>query len=179
VSRRDRLRVWCEELYAGHGPTIGDLIGAPEAPPITVVVHRGGFVAAWTSGTEVHLNAAWFRAHPDDIGGCVHEFTHAIMRAPVMDEGNGWLIEGIADWVRDELGFDAEWTKAHFERGHALSGYQTTAHFLRWLRKPWPSVVRDLSRRLSDGTYTADDFVTLTGTSLDELVQGYESAQKA
>jgi hypothetical protein len=178
VSRRDRLRAWCEGLYAEHGPTIADLLGAAEVPPITVVVHRGGFVAAWTSGTEVHLNAGWFRAHPDDVGGCVHEFAHAVMRAPIMDESDAWLIEGIADWVRDELGFDAEWTKAHYERGHALSGYQTTAHFLRWLRTDRPGVVRDLSRRLSAGTYTADDFATITGTPLDELVERYEAAQK-
>jgi len=177
MSRRDRLRVWCEELYAAHGPTIADLLGSPDVPPITVVVHRGGFVAAWTSDTEVHLNAAWFRAKGDDTGGCLHEFAHAIMRAPVMDDDNGWLIEGIADWVRDELGYDAEWTKAHYEPGHALSGYQTTAHFLRWLRTRWPGIVRDLSRRLSAGTYSAGDFDTITGTSLDELVEGYEAAQ--
>ena len=178
MSRRDQLRTWCEGLYAEHGGTIADLIGAPDAPPITVVVHRGGFVAAWTSGTEVHLNAGWFRANPGDAGGCVHEFTHAIMRAPIMDEDNGWLIEGIADWVRDELGFEAEWTKPHFEPGHALSGYQTTAHFLRWLHAQWPGIVRDLSRRLSAGGYTAEDFATITGTPLDDLTRGYEAAQK-
>jgi Peptidase of plants and bacteria len=176
VTRRDRLKTWCEGLYAEHGATIADLLGSPDVPVITVVVHRGGFAAAWTSGTEVHLNAGWFRSHADDVGGCLHEFAHAIMRAPIMDDDTGWLIEGIADWVRDELGFDAAWTKAHYEPGKALDGYQTTAHFLRWLRGRWPRVVRELSRRLAEGRYTPEDFETITRTPLAQLVQEYEAS---
>jgi hypothetical protein len=38
----------------------------------------------------------WFSKHPDDTGGVVHEYTHAIMRAPTYDETTSWLIEGLA-----------------------------------------------------------------------------------
>ena len=176
MRRRD-LATWGRELYVAYAPAIADLIGAAEAPPIVVQVERRGPGAAWTSGTDVFLSAAWFAEHPDDVGGCLHEFTHAIMRAPIYDATTSWLIEGIADWVRDELGHDAPWTFPHFEPAKATSGYQPTAHFLRWLERNHPGAVRELSQALMQGVYADDVFAGLTGGSLTECVSRYESDQ--
>jgi hypothetical protein len=99
------------------------------------------------------------------------------MRAPVYDATTSWLIEGIADWVRDELGHDMPWTFAHFEPGKATSGYQTTAHFLRWLDLGHPGSVRELSKALIRGAYNEDVFTRLTGRSLSECTSRYEADQ--
>jgi Peptidase of plants and bacteria len=178
MSRR-ALRTWAEGLYATYAPRIAGLVGAGAPPTIRVLVATTGAGAAWTSGTEVTLSARWFAAHPDDVGGCLHEFTHAIMRAPIYDDTTRWLIEGIADWVRDELGHDAPWTRAHHGPGEATAGYQTTAHFLQWLERRHPGTVRTLSRELMSGTYGPEVFETITGETLDMCVTRYEQEQRA
>jgi hypothetical protein len=178
TPRRRDLAAWGQELYTTYGPTIAELLGVDRPPTIRIHVAREGAGAAWTSGTDVYLSSRWFAAHPDDAGGCLHEFAHAIMRAPTYDASTAWLIEGIADYVRDVLGHSASWTLPHYGPGEATAGYQTTAHFLMWLESTAPGAVRALARRLVDGTYTEDTFVEVTGRSLDACVVEYEVAQR-
>ena len=175
--RRRDLIAWAMDLYATHGSAIADLLGADGPPPIRIHVAREGSGAAWTSGTDVYLSSRWFAEHPDDVGGCLHEFAHAIMRVPIYDDTTAWLIEGIADYVRDVLGHSASWTFAHHEPGKATAGYQTTAHFLLWLEATAPGAVSALSRRLADGTYAERAFAEITGRSLTECVAAYEEGQ--
>lgn len=174
MTRSSRLRTWAERLYDEHAHDIADLIGAGEIPQVTIHVERQGPGAAWTSGTDVFLSARWFSEHPDDIGGILHEFTHAIMRAPTYDETTIWLIEGLADYVRDVLGHDALWTTAHHEPGKATAGYQTTAHFLRYLERSYPGTVKRLAQSLMHDTYAPDVFRQFTGKPLDVCVSEYE-----
>lgn len=179
MTRADKLRVWAERLCERYAPQIAELIGADQIPSIRVRVERRGPGAAWTNGTDISLSHAWFAGHPDDSGGVLHELTHAIMRAPVYDATTTWLIEGLADYVRDELGFDAPWTFAHFEPGMATAGYQTTAHFLRWLENAHPGTVKELARELSRDLYSDTVWLQLTGKPLELCISEYEAAQQA
>ena len=179
MTRADELRAWAESLCERYSPEIAELIGADEIPAVRVRVELSAPGAAWTNGADISLSYAWFVEHPDDVGGVLHELTHAIMRAPVYDETTIWLIEALADYIRDELGHDAPWTSAHFEPGMATAGYQTTAHFLRWLESAHPGTVQGLSRELSRGTYEEAVWPQLTGRSLDLCVSDYEAAQPA
>lgn len=174
MIRRSALRSWGERLYERHAGDIAELIGAGSFPDITVHVERLGPGAAWTSGSDVFLSARWFSEHPDDTGGVLHEFTHAIMRAPSYDATTIWLIEGLADWVRDELGHDAPWTKAHHEPGKATAGYQTTAHFLQHVERNHPGTVKRLAQALMADTYSPDTFRHCTGKPLAVWVSEYE-----
>lgn len=176
MTRSAKLRAWAEALYVRHAPEIANLIGADAMPEITVRVERTGPGAAWTSGTDVFLSARWFLEHPDDTGGVLHEFTHAIMRAPTYDQTTVWLIEGLADYVRDELGHDAPWTRSHHEPGKATSGYQTTAHFLQHVERMHPGTVKRLAKALMADTYSPDLFRQCTGNPLDVCVSEYERA---
>jgi hypothetical protein len=173
---RDALRPWAEELYRRHGAAIASLVGSEAVPEIRIAVVESGRWAAWTNGRVVTLNARWFAEHPDDAGGCLHEFTHAVMRAPGRDP-TAWLIEGIADYVREALGFDAPWTFAHYEPDGATAGYQTTAHFLLWLEARRPGAVAEIARRLSTGRYEDTAFAELCGAPLEDLVARYEGEQ--
>jgi len=176
MSRR-KLIAWAEQLHTLHAHAIARLIGVDQPPAIRIDVAGTGPGAAWTNGLDVTLSTAWFAEHPDDAGACLHELTHAIMRAPIYDDTTRWLIEGIADWVRDELGEDMPWTFAHHEPGMATAGYQTTAHFLQWLENNHPGTVKALARELSRGTYDEAVWPQLTGSPLDLCVSEYEDAQ--
>ena len=143
-------------------------------PQVTIEVDPDGPPGV-TSGRTITLSERWFREHPDDAGCVVHELAHAYMQAPVFDATTIWLIEGIADYVRDVLGFHTAWSFAHYEAGRATAGYQTTADFLLWLETRTSGVVADISRRLSVGGYRDDVFVEITRTSLTDLVAAYEA----
>ncbi len=174
MTRSAKLRTWAEDLYRQYAADIADLIGAEEIPTIALHVEHHGPGAAWTSGTNVFLSKQWFTQHPDDVGGVLHEFTHAIMQAPTYDETSSWLIEGIADYVRDELDHEAPWTKAHHEPGKATAGYQTTAHFLQHVESNHPGTVKGLARALMADTYRPDVFQKCTGEPLAVCVSEYE-----
>jgi hypothetical protein len=178
VGRRERarLRAWAEELIARHDADVARIVGIdPPFPVVEVDVVPGGGGAAWTNGLRITMNERWFAEHPDDAGCILHELAHAYMRAPVYDGNTGWLLEGIADHVRDVLGFDAAWTFAHFQPGGATAGYQTTADFLTWLEHRTPGCVHSLSRELMAGTYDTGAFDRASGTSLESLVAAYEA----
>jgi hypothetical protein len=175
MTRSAKLRTWAEDLYRQHAEGIAALIGAEEIPDITIHIEPRGTGAAWTSGTEVFLSKQWFAEHPDDVGGVLHEFAHAIMRAPTYDQTTIWLIEGLADYVRDELGHDASWTRAHHEPNKATAGYQTTAHFLQYLERQRPGTVKRLAQSLMHDTYSPDVFRRCTGKPLAACVSGYEA----
>jgi hypothetical protein len=172
--RAEILRSWARELYTRYGPTIAGIVGSQRVPPVRIEIADGATWAASTSGGTVTLNADWFAKHPDDVGACLHEFAHAVMAAPTYDATTSWLIEGIADYVRDVLGFDAAWTFAHHEPGMATAGYQTTAHFLLWLERRRPGTVTELARSLCDGRYEPSSFEALLGASLADLARDYE-----
>lgn len=173
-----KLIAWADQLYTLHAPAIARMIGVDQPQAIRIHVAGIGPGAAWTNGLDVTLSAAWFVEHPEDAGACLHEFTHSIMRAPVYDATTRWLIEGIADWVRDELGEEMPWTFAHYEPGMATAGYQTTAHFLQWLENTYPGTVQGLASALSRGTYGEPVWLQITGRSLDLCVSGYEADQQ-
>jgi hypothetical protein len=180
VSRRERarLRQWALELISRHGADVARIVGLdPPLPEVEIDVVPEGGGAAWTNGLRITLNAWWFVQHPDDAGCVLHELAHAYMRAPTYDEQTGWLLEGIADHVRDVLGFDAPWTFAHFQPGAATAGYQTTADFLAWLESRSAGCVHALSKELMAGVYDAGAFERATGTDLAALVREYENAR--
>jgi basic secretory peptidase family protein len=172
---RDRIRGWAEGLVREHGATVARLIGTdPPLPSVTIEVDREGPPGV-TGGCTITLSERWFREHPDDVGCVLHELTHAYMQAPDYEASTIWLIEGIADHVRDVLGFDTSWTFAHFEPGKATAGYQTTADLLAWLEEKRPGAVSELSRRLADGSYREGAFADVGEAPLASLVAAYES----
>jgi len=70
-----------------------------------VVTYGYGGVAA-TSGTpqgpRIEVSARYALAHPDDVGLIVHEMVHVVQNYKHYNdtEAPGWLVEGIADYVR-------------------------------------------------------------------------------
>jgi Peptidase of plants and bacteria len=175
TSERARLRAWAEALVAEHGAGVAGVIGFDGPLPDVVIEVVPEGAPGVTGGRTITLSERWFREHPDDIGCVLHELAHAYMLAPSYDDSTIWLIEGIADHVRDALGFHMSWTFAHYEPGKATAGYQTTADFLAWLEARRPGAVASLSRRLADGSYRERTFDEVGGEPLLSLVAAYEA----
>ena len=132
---------------------------------------------AYASGRTIVIASAWIEAHPDDFGMVVHELTHVVQG--YRRGGPGWLVEGIADYVRF----------AHFEpktritinprRASYRDGYRTTAKFLAWVEKTHGAgTVRKLNEALRKGKYKDTLFETYTGRSVGRLWTDFLAAQE-
>ncbi len=119
---------------------------------------------AVTTGNTITVNPKWFQDHPGDEGAIVHELVHVVMHCPRRDNSNWWMIEGIADHVRDKLGYTTAWSSP--SKGDPKGGYQSTAHFLLFLEDKYGlEYFKKLAFNLSNtGDLPAD---------LDEKVQAY------
>ena len=78
------------------------------------------------------------------------------MNIQVALEEETWLIEGLADYVRDVLGYASTSGEVpsfpHYDANGIFKGYQTTAHFLLWVREKYgEDEVKKLARLISQG----------------------------
>ncbi|HQU46327.1 MAG TPA: basic secretory protein-like protein, partial [Pirellulales bacterium] len=120
-------------------------------------------------GEHIVGSVKYFKEHPDDVGAMVHETVHVVQRYRGR-RNPGWLVEGVADYVRffkfepGNLGrIDAR--RAHYDRS-----YRVSAAFLAYLVETYDKdLVRKLNRLLRAGEYRAEVFQELTGKTLDEL----------
>jgi hypothetical protein len=136
-------------------PKIATLLGSTKAEvpsQATLVIEPEWLqpgVPAWTAGTEIHV--VWpFAVSDGGYGFFVHELVHLFQhyRWP------GWLVEGIADYVRfgfydpDRIDYSS-WPTADYREG-----YSATGAFLRQLEVDIePDLVKRIHRELTTGTY--------------------------
>lgn len=93
---------------------------------------------AWCSGEEISISAEWVRKHPDDFGMVIHEMTHAIQQYPSNKVDTGWLVEGIADYIRWwRYEPEAPRSRINFEKATFRDAYRTTAYWLAWTSKKY------------------------------------------
>ncbi len=120
---------------------------------------------AYCDGEGITVKAEWVRDHPDDLGIVIHEMTHAVQAYPDGKDQPGWLVEGIADYVR--------WWRYEPEPPHAridpakanyTDAYRTTAYWLAWTSKRYDMrLVPSLDREMRAGRDPLPVFAKLTG----------------
>ena len=123
---------------------------------------------AHAAGSKITISADYARAHPDDLGMVVHELTHVAQAYP--RGGPGWLVEGIADYIRI-VHFEPQAPRPAINRVTASfkDAYKTTATFLEWIeRQGHPGLVIKLNSALRSGKYTDALWTELTGKTVDE-----------
>jgi hypothetical protein len=142
-------------------------------PPRTVkiVFKKDMKGVAYASGRTITIAAGWIHKHPDDYGMVVHELTHVIQSYRGGGRGAGWLVEGIADYVRF-FHYEPK-TKVIIpnpRRASYRDSYRTSAKFLAWIEKTHDKdIVRKLNEALRTSKYKDDLFKTYTSKTLDEL----------
>jgi Peptidase of plants and bacteria len=135
---------------------------------------------AYASGSEIHIAASWVQSHPNDFGMVVHELTHLVQRYP-RNRGGGWLVEGIADYVRLQY-FEPLVPRPHidFTKAKFTDSYKTTAVFLIWLEGKYGSdLVPTLNAALRAGRYSDAVFKDATGKEVAQLWSDFATAQAA
>ena len=117
---------------------------APESVSITFSASMRGVAA--TGGTRIRCAANWFRRQlqGEAKGAVVHELVHVVQsygRArrtnPNTSRTPGWLVEGIADYIRwflyEPETHGAEITGRNISRARYDGNYRISANFLNWL----------------------------------------------
>ncbi len=165
----EKAKKACVENY----PMIVKLLGEKgfDPPAKTKIIFKKMGGVAYTSGNTITCSAAWFTAHPDDVGAVIHELCHVVQgyhskRPP------GWVTEGIADFVR-WFNFEPENRHPRIARPRKAKytdSYQTTAAFFDWIVKHKdPQFVTRLNAAARRGKYKPELFQEYTGQTLDEL----------
>ncbi|WP_337175664.1 basic secretory protein-like protein [Paludisphaera sp.] len=173
----DRAARECERAY--------DLIahalrsdGYRPAKVVRMSLKDGIDVPAYASGDRVTGSTKWFRDHPDDVGAMVHEAAHVVQRYRSR-RNPGWLVEGVADYVRFVLYEPENIGGINADRARYDQSYRVTARFLGYIvEKHDPDFVLKLNRAMREGKYSDDIFKESTGKTMEELGAEWKESLK-
>lgn len=118
----------------------------------------------------------YFKANPNDIGAMVHETVHCVQL--YRGRGNpGWLVEGVADYLRFFKYEAAKPKPLAPERAKYDGSYRTSAAFLAFLTEKYdPQIVRKLNATMREGKYKEDVWKELTGKPVEELGREWQKS---
>lgn len=157
----------CEQQYTMINEELkDDQFQPPRRVPMRLRVMNG---VAYTSGSKITGSVAFFKRHPDDIGAMVHETVHVVQSYRV--RGNpGWLVEGIADYIRFFKYEPGKLGRINPRRARYDGSYRVSAAFLAYLTKKYDKqIVRKLNKMMREGEYKKEVFQKLTGKTLEQL----------
>lgn len=142
-----------------------------------------GGTPASAGGGRINLNCDWFRREleREARGSVVHEMVHVVQNYGRTRRSNpnatrtpGWLVEGIADYIRwflyEPETKGAEITSRNLSRARYDASYRITGNFLNWVTERYdPEIVRKLNIAAREGNYTESLWKDTTGKTLQQL----------
>jgi hypothetical protein len=174
----DNVARLCETWY----PRINEELRSDGYKPPTVInlaLKSSYNGVAMAGGGRITGSVKFFKAHPDDLGAMIHETCHIVQRYRSRNNP-GWLVEGVADYVRffkyeppNKIGpIDA--SKAHYN-----NSYRVTARFLAYLTEKYDKeIVLKLNKLMREGKYKEEVFKELTGKDLKALDEEWRATLK-
>jgi hypothetical protein len=179
---RPELRTWsaitprlCELWYSAICAQFGES-DVPHEVVLRVVAGTGGHA----EDNVITIGVQDILQNPTDYGAVIHELTHVVQGYRYgwfRNKGIGWLVEGIADYVR----FYAYETDPKFGdirpgKSQYCDGYRTTACFLDYVVRVYDgNFVKKLHRTLREGTMNPDVFDEMLATDTDVPVSRRET----
>jgi len=140
-------------------------------PPhmVTMALKNDYQGVAATGGDHIVGSVKFFKQHPDDVGAMVHETVHVVQNYRGR-RNPGWLVEGVADYVRFFKFEPGNLGPIDAERAHYDGSYRVSAAFLAYLVEKYDQdIVRKLNKLLRAGEYRDKTFEELTGKTLGVL----------
>jgi hypothetical protein len=138
---------------------------------------------AATGGTRISCAADWFRSNLEGEakGAVLHELIHVVQQYgharsanPEATRAPGWLVEGLADYIRwfayepESHGTDIILKRP--ERARYDASYRTTADFLNWTVQNYDrDLVAKLNAAARQGNYNEQLWKQYTGKTASEL----------
>lgn len=187
TSEVPELEAWghvAEALCQVWYPKVSEILRTDDSARPTLGVVKIFFKkdmkgVAHAAGGNLYIAADWVKGNPTDFGMVVHELTHLVQRYPSYNAG--WLVEGIADYVR---GYHFEPAITHpridFTRAKYTDAYKTTAAFLKWVSDKYDKdLVPKLSNSLVQGKYSDTLFKEYTGKEVTVLWNEFAAAPPA
>ena len=167
-----RAQALVEEWY----PRLVREFGHPGAPAPQPEIHlyfQNMEGVAHAANGAIHISADWVtRKSPTDYGMVVHELFHLVQA--YRGGGEGWLTEGMADYVRHRL-FEPQVPLPPPDPAKASyrDAYKTTARFLIWCEEKWPGLVAKLNQASRQREPVRPLFAQAAGRDLDALWADY------
>ena len=165
----------CERQY----PMLCEELRSDGFKPLTMITmtltssYNG---VAFASGGNITGSVKYFKDHPDDIGAMVHETAHCVQLYRGRNNP-GWLVEGVADYVRF---FKYEPMKPRAlkpEQAKYNGSYRVTAAFLAFVTEKYDKeIVRKLNKAMREATYKEEIWKTATGKTVEELNQDWRAS---
>ncbi len=186
VSEAPDLKEWGDKakaLVEKWHPIISGLLKSDGFTPpsqVKIVFKKDMKGVAYTSGNVITISARWVQRHPDDFGMVAHELTHVVQSYRDTPRNAGWVVEGMADYVRFfKYEPNADLGPVNTGKAGYRDGYRTAAKFLDWIAKTHDKdIVVQLNQALRDSEYKESLFKKATGKSLDELWDEFVDAMK-
>ncbi|MGC8742974.1 MAG: basic secretory protein-like protein [Verrucomicrobiia bacterium] len=165
------------QLSAEWYPKIVELLNSEGFKPydkIKIRFRNNMRGVAGTSRASIAVSADYVRKFTNDFGMIIHELTHIVQAYPEASEGYskpGWLVEGIADYIRI-VHFEPQARRPRInpDKASYKDAYKTTAIFLEWAEKQYDKeLVKKLNKPLREGKFKIEMFKETTGKTVDEL----------
>jgi hypothetical protein len=189
TSDDQALRDWAKDklapAMAEWYPKLVAMLPSPDFKPatnISVVIKPGRGVAE-TGGRRISANATWLKGeiNRQATGSLIHEEVHVIQayggarrNNPNATRNPGWLVEGIADYIRfyrfEPEMHGADIRERAIANAHYDGSYRVTANFLNWTSEKYDKdLVVKLNAAMREGNYSKEIWKTSTGKTLEEL----------
>ena len=186
VSEVPDLKEWGDKakaLVEKWHPIISGLLKSDGFTPpseVKIVFKKDMKGVAYTSGNVITIAGKWVHKHPDDYGMVVHELTHVVQSYRRTPRDAGWVVEGMADYVRFfKYEPDADLGPVNTDKAGYRDGYRTAAKFLDWIVKTHDKdIVGKLNQALRKSEYKEGLFKDATGKSLDDLWDEFVDSMK-
>lgn len=184
VSDFPESKAWGEkakQVMADWYPMVTSLLATQDwkAPKqLKIVIKKEISAPAWASGNTITVSGKWITQHPDDLGMMVHEMTHLVQSYPRNKVDTGWLVEGIADYVR-WWRYEPETPRPKINpaKNKYTDAYRVTAYWLAWTSTKYDRrLVPALDRELRKGNDPMPVFQQMTGKSAQELWDEFAKA---
>lgn len=164
----NRVARICERAY----PMINEELKSEGFKPphqVTMTLKNSYKGVAEAGGGRITGSVKYFTDHPDDVGAMVHETAHIVQN--YRRRGNpGWLVEGVADYVRFFKFEPGNLGRIDAQKAHYNSSYRVSAAFLAYVTGKYDKdLVLKLNKLMRDGNYRDEIFKDLTGKTLEEL----------
>jgi hypothetical protein len=181
------IKPWVDEtlkpICAAWYPKIVELLpsdGFSAPTRFTIIFESDSRGVAYASRGEIHCAGPWFMRNLEGeaAGAVVHEMVHIVQqyrRARGPNRNPGWMVEGVADYIRWFL-YEPQELRPRVDpaRHKYTDSYRITGAFLNYLvNHKDPKLVEKFNAAMREGRYSEDLWKELTGKTVDDLWADY------